>query len=239
MRRFRPWSSVVLALLIAAPFPANGEPPHHPDWEYVRTVLLFSEFGRRDGYITRWTRSARVTVAAEDEKHLKMVRKAIRQLNIALRQTKMSLSLVWNRPDIYIQFVPRAKMQEAGAEYNCGIMTPDTYAFGCMYHDAQGIMKLGIIVHPTDDDGIDLATSVMEELTQVLGPANDTHDPLFVESLFYEPERLQPLMYKDLSPHDRKLLQFLYNHLQPGDTEKEVRAAFDKHWDAIRVPGSD
>ena len=33
------------------------------------------------------------------------------------------------------------------------------------------------------------------------------------------------------SSDDRKLLRFLYNHLEPGDTEADVRAAFDKHWD--------
>ena len=42
--------------------------------------------------------------------------------------------------------------------------------------------------------------------------------------------------YKELSRRDKKLLRFLYIHLKPGDREPQVRAAFDKHWDTIKVP---
>lgn len=236
MRRFRLRMGLILSVLLVAPFVARGEPTVHPDWEYVRTVLLFSEHGRRIGYIERWTRPPLVAVSSTDEKYLSMVRSAIGQLNTVLAGTKMSLSLVWNEADILIYFVPRTRMQETGGRYDCRELTPRTYAFACMYGKDQGKIDFAVIVHPTDDNGIDLATSVMEELTQVLGPANDTRDALFVESLFFEPERLQPLRYKTLSPHDKKLLRFLYTHLKPGDREPEVRAAFDRYWDTIKVP---
>ena len=236
VRRFRLRLGLILSVLLAAPFAAGGEPPDHPDWEYVRTVLLFSEHDRRIGYITRWTRPPLVAVSSTDEKYLSMVRSAIRQLNTTLAGTKMSLSLVWNEADILIYFVPRTRMNETGDRYDCEQLTTRAHAFACSFSNDQGIINVAIIVLPTDDDRVDLATSVMEELTQVLGPANDTRDALFVESLFFEPERLQPLRYKTLSPHDKKLLRFLYTHLKPGDRESEVRAAFDKYWDTIKVP---
>lgn len=242
IRRIRLWIGVILAVLLVASSVSSGNLPNHRDWKYVHKVLLTSETGEYDGFISRWNRPPRVGVISKDlKRHPPIVRSVINELNAVLAGTGMSLTLVWKNPDILIQFVESARLREAGAELGCE-MVLDTVAYFCTWRgdEKQFDIHIAVIVVQTDGETGDFYSMVLEELTQALGAVNDVQDPTFEGSLFYEYEEgVSAPYFKVLSHRDKKLLRFLYTHLKPGDTEKEVRAAFDRHWDAIRVPGSD
>lgn len=230
---------LIPVFLLLAPFTAGGEPLDHPDWKYVRKVLLTSETGENEGFIVRWNRPVRVTVVSEDLKnHLSLVRSVIGELNTALAGTGMSLTLVGKTSDILIHFVKRERFRSAGAKLGCEAV-PDAVAYFCTWggNEKHPAINFAFIVIPNEEPTGDFYSMALEELTQVLGPTNDVQDPAFETSLFYEYEEgVSTPYFKVLSNRDKKLLRFLYTHLKPGDREPEVRAAFDKHWDSIQVP---
>jgi hypothetical protein len=68
----------------------------------------------------------------------------------------------------------------------------------------------------------------LEEITQALGLANDSS--IFADSIFYargpdggDAQRLSAL--------DKQLIRFFYNHVQPGAQSREIRRAFQNHWE--------
>ncbi|MDP6121304.1 MAG: DUF2927 domain-containing protein [Rhodospirillales bacterium] len=81
-------------------------------------------------------------------------------------------------------------------------------------------------------DGKERLSMVLEKLTQALGPINDT--TIYPDGILYENfDNVKTIV--ELSPLDKKLLRFLYTHLNPGDREEDVRRAFEKYWDTINV----
>lgn len=72
--------------------------------------------------------------------------------------------------------------------------------------------------------------TIAHELAHILGIRS--HNPLDKESVLYAGatgQRSTAVMFSDT---DRRLLRFLYLHLQPGDGAEQIRRAFYAHWDA-------
>jgi hypothetical protein len=71
--------------------------------------------------------------------------------------------------------------------------------------------------------------TALEEITQSLGLANDS--PAFRDSIFYE-LRDDYGSAEQLSPLDKRLIHFFYNHVRPGDRGDQFHAAWERHWPA-------
>jgi len=75
--------------------------------------------------------------------------------------------------------------------------------------------------------GASLRHFALEELTQSLGLSNDSSQ--FRDSIFYS-GRDGGGTAQQLSPADRRLIIFFYNHVRPGTKGDELRALLRRHW---------
>ena len=99
-----------------------------------------------------------------------------------------------------------------------------------IWFDDHARATAGLVLIGSDIDLDRRRATIAQELTQVLGPLNDSFE--FPESVMYESGK-NPSTAMELAPIDRRLLRFLYRHLKPGDDVHAVRTAFDMYWDSV------
>ena len=69
--------------------------------------------------------------------------------------------------------------------------------------------------------------TILHELGHAVGIVG--HTDRYYSSLFHL-ELGYGALSDGFSSDDRKILSFLYRHIQPGAKESDVRTAFDKYW---------
>ena len=203
-------------------------------WEYVRTTLLEVEFGERWPKVNRWKSPVSVQVFHKVRTHETLLKVAIQQLNNVFAGTNFYLKHSSNNALIFVHFEPfKDFIKEYGEDFCLTKEQAKLHAgAGCiLFEDDGSIVSGSIWINPEFPQKY-FYSILLEELTQVLGPVNDN---AFVRnSLFFETSNGAPNR-KTLSTLDKKLLVFLYKHLNPGDDEAAVRRAYDKYWDGIVV----
>lgn len=108
----------------------------------------------------------------------------------------------------------------------------DARGYGFLKISDDWSLKRAAVWASVDYEQKEIRSILPEEIFQALGPANDS--AIYPDSLLFETEDYAP-MHKTLSARDKKLLRFLYLHLNPGDGEEEVHRAFDNYWDKMEV----
>lgn len=199
--------------------------------DFVLEVLLGLENSIHRYPVTRWTKSASVTVHAGGPSFRNDVEDVISEINQTLAGTNMSLHLIQGEADIIIEGRPLGMLWKTKDIYKCEAWGAD-FGFVCPTLDkSSGAMLKAVIGVAENLPGKRTRSVILEELVQALGPQNDV--PHYPDSLFFESDE-HPLNWeKTLSPRDQQLLRFLYLHLKPGDNEARVREMIETHWKSV------
>jgi hypothetical protein len=198
-------------------------------WQFVRVVLLGTEYGYREPVVMRWASNPTISSVFSHSDKLALLHSVTDEVNGALEGANITLVPVPNTGDITVLICSKA----------CGERNLDTLY--CDFYEGNDGLACGIgkkgsfltesLVWVWDELSPNRQRSaLLEEVVQSLGLFNDS--PLYWDSLFFEIPWYAPTE-KTLSSLDRRLLHFLYRYLKPGDREEDVRRAFDKHWDSI------
>ena len=199
---------------------------------YLREVLLNKEFGDGDGSIVRWVEPPDVVLAEGDEKSRAVFDRVIQQLNDALEGTSMRLqSVVESRRErrIDVFMVPGSRFSAIGRARGFKVHGKQDGYVWVFWDTRKQFIQRAIVLVAVDRIAGDLLEHVLlEELTQSLGPLGDT--TVLRESVMFQRGNDHGKAPK-LSDWDRRMLDLLYGHLNPGNGEAELREAYRRFWE--------
>ncbi len=222
-----------LAFVAVALSPGKSE-PNSKDWAFVKDVLLGDELGIDVGSVEKWREPVVFHVSVGDGKTKRMTRRAIAEIDAALHGTGMGVGEGPSGSNVVIEFRPLRDLSKTKALHGCPNV-PTYDAFACTWHENDQTTRRGVIAVRSDMPDEEIYSALVEEMVQTLGPRNDS--TVFRDSLFYQDHLgFAPDWPKQFATRDKKLLRFLYLHLEPGDDAATVKAKFDRYWHDITVP---
>lgn len=182
----------------------------------ITTQSEYLDNGRN--FIVKWASDPHITVhgtpTAADRATLQNV---VDELSALTNGIEIDIVAKGGNIDIY--FVPRADYAEislTGFGHERDDWSGIEAYFVYWYNEINEIYRGGVLINSTGDPNV-RASSIREEITQLLGLANDVYgDPLSI----FDPD-LNLLSY---SPTDERLIAALYcESLLPGMTADEIR----------------
>jgi hypothetical protein len=205
------------------------------EYQLATTVLLGREAGDARDVVTRWQQPVRYLAADLDPRQRSVVDGAIVQIRaalagaheVAVEHVRASDPRLGLEGYVSIWFVAPARAGGLAAAH--GLDQPDDTAdgwFSIEWNDYFELERAFVFVDPDLDDAW-LRHTVLEELFQVLGIANDS--PLVADSVVFEGASVAG-SHTELSSRDRQLLRLLYRDLVPGATAGDVAAAMERSW---------
>lgn len=229
----------LLAILFSASASAEN-PPDKKVAEWAQEVLLGPEFGGQR-ICARWLKSPTLSVFGGSAEHLRVVRATVAHVNQTLSKTsikRIQLASPSNESaDILVYCVPKQQFYGTAKKHGFQYVEGNKGYFYVWWNQKHEIYK-GIVLLATDQlKGRELKHFALEEITQALGPRNDSAD--FQDSVFYSGPAGNGNAEK-LSQLDRKLLELLYSHVQPGHNQEKLRSTIQTHWfpDLVLKPDS-
>lgn len=197
---------------------------------WAKEVILGSEFGDQVPVCTRWTKSPTLSVIAGEPDELADLDAALAAINSELEPIGLPVQVVPpgdTTADIEVHFVPLDEF-DAIARANGFEYVPGNDGYFWIFWDSSFRLDKSYVLLASDLLRGDVRRHfVAEEVTQSLGPANDSS--IFLDSVFFQQGAFGGLAPR-LSELDLKLLRFMYTELEPGDREPELDAAFDRTW---------
>lgn len=204
-------------------------------WQHIQTVLLEDEVMPGTHPVTRWNRPIGISLAGASQEDIGAVEDFVADLNVLLAGSSVRLGPARAQDaDIWVTFVAAARIPELSKRVTGTVPEGPVYGQGSVFSQDGFTINHGYVIIAADVPVAHRRNLVFEEITQVLGPANDS--PFFPSSIFYESEDGKSSKVLELSRLDRKLIRFLYLHLKPGDDLAALRRAYDRHWRTMTVP---
>lgn len=221
---------VVLIPALALSLRAGGAEDRNREWRFVEKVLLTSEFDGPIKGLVMWDRPITLQVIDAREQDMRFIAEFVVSLNQVLSGTRVKFRIEdIDTAEMSIKFAPTGRFREIaeylGAEYTAG-----GYGISWIWSEPGSKAARAISLVGQNLEIRDRHSTIAQELTQMLGPGNDS--PLFPDSVMYEKE-YDLSTATELAAIDRKLLRFVYRHLKPGDDVRAVRTAFDMYWDSV------
>ena len=173
--------------------------------------------------IRRWVSSPTVSVMSGTAEQEGLVNKAIQQINNALKPaTRLKLKPVKiddKSAAIKVYFMPFAEFPAFCRENNLVYSAIDDGCFYTRWDRGFRITEAQVLIASDRSSGDVLKHLILEELTQSLGPMNDS--AFKRDSVFFSGRSAGT----QLSDDDKRLMQVLYSKLKPGDTRNKANAA--------------
>ncbi|MDX1401646.1 MAG: DUF2927 domain-containing protein [Kiloniellales bacterium] len=192
------------------------------EWDYISDLLIENSHGNE---VERWNRTPTIGVAEATMYELEMTRYAVYELNDVLKETRMAVRFTEEEnPDILVRFISRDFLRQTGREFDIEEQIEglcETFT-----EDSGTISSARILIQTSLPQG-DKWGVLLHELGHALGITG--HTDRYLSSLFYSDIKGGALS-DGFSSDDKKLLDFLYRHLEPGQHERSVHAAFEANW---------
>lgn len=199
---------------------------------YLRETVLDKEFGEGTGTVLRWIESPEVVLETGGDEHRTLLKEVVGELNLTLRESPIELKMIDEaRTDrrIVVHFVPERRFAKI-AEKN-GFKAPgglDGIVNIRWNTEKKFITRATVIIAIDKVEGEMRRHTLLEEMTQALGPVGDT--TVTPKSVLYS-KGGDHGKAPTLGDFDRRMLRLLYRHLRPGDGGIEVGVAYARHWD--------
>lgn len=194
-------------------------PPPNPRIaiDYFAEIALGSEYGQSEALVHKWTRSPAIAIHGNpDQADIATLNAVVSELNQIIRP--IDLVFAEGDGDIDVHFAPEAEFTILAGEY-----VPGNSGFAHMWWDAnRNIIRGRVLISTTIGDRRLRDHVIREEITQVLGLANDsvTH----ADSIFYQDFSATP----QFSELDRRVIEFLYHPaIVPGMTRQQALPVLD------------
>ena len=224
---------ILLPILLVLGFAgaAAGEDAEDREWQHVREALFTAlPDSTYDGdRVTRWVDQPVVLMLGATDDDRAFVADMVNDFNrllgpVAIRiedddKDAANIGILIASSRMFPALANRHGMQASIATHGAGYteltVRPD--------HAAQ--VSVSLIMDELE--GGERKATLVHELYHAMGPSG--HSRQFPDSVIFQ-NREATSRVTELAPIDIKLLALLYYHLSPGDTEADVRAAFDEHW---------
>jgi hypothetical protein len=205
--------------------------PSETEWWHVRDALFTAlpDSTYDEERVTRWVEQPVVVVLGATDEDQRYVKETVNEFNrllgpVAIRieaeddiDANIGILIAPNR--LFPQLASRHGMQVniamRGAGYTELTVRPD-------HAVRSSVTLVSDELEDTDRDA-----TLIHELYHAMGPSG--HSRRFEDSVIFQNADATSTA-TELAPIDIKLLALLYGYLSPGDTEADVRAAFDRHW---------
>lgn len=199
--------------------------------EWAQEILLGSEFGGDGRICSRWTKSPTLAVIGGTSEHYEVVTDVVADINSVLAKTPIRGIRLKGRgtksADIRVHFAPMADFDSIAKKEDFRYTRGNRGYFYNKWNAKHEIYD-GVVLLATDKfSGGDLKHYTLEEITQVLGPQNDS--AAFTDSVFYSGPKGNGRAQK-LGFLDQQLLRFFYSHVSPGQNQQQLRSAIRRHW---------
>lgn len=223
----------LVALLLPLLAPARPAAAQTPDevLAWAATVILGPEYGGDGKVCSRWVKAPTLSVFGGTDEERAVVADTVKQINAVLADTPLKgikpLGPGDERADIRVYFAPLADFPKLADRHAFKYVEGNWGYFWTFWNGRREIDRAYVLLASDKLAGKRLRHFALEEITQCLGLMNDS--PAFPDSIFYSKGDDGGDAQK-LSELDAKLIRFFFTHIQPGDRQPEVRAAFRKHW---------
>jgi hypothetical protein len=206
------------------------EPPRSKIKRFVQQVTLGPEFGSNRKVVSRWMSPPTLTAFGATPEQKRLIEEVVQTINPALKASGKEIKLLADAaPDatIKVYFAPLQAHSKIARDHGATYEKGNLGTFW-MFWDAKNVITHSLVLLASDKlDGNRMRHFAFEEITQSLGLAEDSDE--FRDSIFYARgndggDALLP------SAIDLQLLDWFYQHVQPGDDRKTVSAKFEQSW---------
>ncbi|MEO0814855.1 MAG: DUF2927 domain-containing protein [Myxococcota bacterium] len=195
--------------------------------EWARDVLLGVEFGDPTPISRRWAQAPTISLMAGNGEHSVLVNDVVAELNRFLEPVFEPVERIQDDSDgadVRVYFVDLDRFDDIARRENTIVVPDNLGQFYIRWDETQTIFDAVVLIARDRLQGALLRHLVYEEITQALGPLNDS--AFFQDSIFFSASGSDGTAQR-LSPEDRWLLQFLYRDLNPGASVTDLRRALD------------
>ena len=184
--------------------------------------------------IVRWVKPPTISVFGNANGNRAVMAATLREINSALPKNMQVVQL--NDGDrgasMKIFFVKLKDFAKVAAMFQFQYVEGNNGFFYMKWNGKFELTEAIILIAEDKLTGKSLSHFVLEETVQSLGMGGDSER--FPKSIFYENQSLKQFGdATQLSPLDRKLVRFFYDHVPAGATAIEVGQLYERHWDAV------
>ena len=193
----------------------------------VDDVLLGVEFGAPTPISRRWTQAPTISLMAGNGEHSVLVNDVVTELNSVLEPVFEPIERIDDdsaSADVRVYFVDFDRFEDIARRENTTVVPANLGQFYIRWDATQTLYDAVVLIARDQLPGTLLHHMFYEEITQALGPLNDS--AFFQDSIFFSASGSDGTAQR-LSPEDRRLLQFLYRDLTPGASVTDGRRALD------------
>lgn len=223
----------------------EGSPAETPDPRdadiipWACEILLGPEYQGRSAakpVVRRWVTSPTVSVFGADKEQVKLVQTTLDKLNVVLKEARSTVRLKSvkandDKAAIKVHFMEYAELPDFCKRNNIRFSGIDDAFFWNGWDSAGRFTEARVMVASDRCTGNKLRHLLLEEMTQILGPMNDS--PRKRGSIFFGGYSEVP----DLSPDDKQLLSLLYRRLKAGEPRDRIERAIRRYWVFEPRPG--
>ncbi len=223
-----------LILCLAHVASASADTLREREWMHVRDVLFtaLADSTYAGDRVTRWDEQPVVILIGATDEDRDYVARAIARWNrlmgdLPIRiedvdQVNVNIGILFATSETMPAMAARHGMQADIAKRGAG------YTELSVRPDHAALISVTLIKDELSGD--ERKATLIHELYHALGPSG--HSRNFPDSVVFQTET-ETSTALALAHIDVKVLAFLYGYLSPGDTQAQVREAFDLHWDDL------
>ncbi len=199
---------------------------------FVGDVLTKTEYEiTGGGRVIRWEKPPTLSVFGDQDRHPPVVAQTLRDINRAM-PGHLQINQLPDEDEsalIKLYFIKLESFAEIAKEHNFEVIANNRGFFFVQWNGKFEIISAIVLIAEDKLSGRALSHFVLEEVVQTMGLVGDSKR--FSKSIFYESAPLSRFGTSTrLSPLDRKLIGFLYQHVPAGSVAIEVGQLFEKHW---------
>jgi hypothetical protein len=211
--------------------PQSANVPDEQLQSWVEQVVLGPQYGGNGPVLSRWARSPSLSALGGTAEQQQIVSDVVAHINktLALTPIKAIELLPVGRmdADILVYLVPQDSFSSIAEKHNFKYVQGNVGYFWTFWDDAHQLTHAYVLVAADKLNGKSFRHHVLVDIARSLGPMNCS--PTYSDSVFYRKGETSGNT-QELSYRDRVLLWLVFNLIQPGDGQAEVRAAFQQHW---------